>query len=85
MEALKFKYKRLGLTYSLPIDEEKKLKNERNLVKILGPYLEEINKSGAYILVTVLRDGQTFKNEIVGSNNSVKYVEFGLQQKIATR
>ncbi len=68
MIPLKFKYKRIGLLYSKPVNEKKKLANELKVTASLAHCIEQIHKANAYVLVSVSRDGETFKNQLIGYN-----------------
>ncbi len=75
MYPLKFVYKRIGSLYNSEIDEVEKVANELKVTTILAPFLKDLNEEGGYILVKVMRDGSTFKNELKGIKDLSKYPE----------
>ena len=76
MAPLKFVYKQENETDAKPVNEKKKMVNELQVSANLAPYLEEINESGAHILVIVDEIGENFHNEIVGLLSTTRYIPF---------
>ena len=76
MTSLKFVYQQENESDAKPVNEQKKIVNELQVSVNLAPYLEEINNSGAHILVIVSENGEHFHNEIVGPVSTTKYIPF---------